>query len=57
MNKLTRKVLTGLFVALWTLTVRAETNTTKEPLVITEQQAIALFYQNNLSLIAASLNI
>jgi cobalt-zinc-cadmium efflux system outer membrane protein len=57
MNKLTRKVLTGLFVALWTLTVRAETNTTKEPLVITEQQAIALFYQNNLSLIATSLNI
>jgi cobalt-zinc-cadmium efflux system outer membrane protein len=57
MKKRTRKVLIGLFFVLWTLAVRAETNTTKEPLVITEQQAIALFYQNNLNLIAASLNI
>jgi len=54
----TIKVLIGLFFALWTLALHAETATTKEKhLVITEQEAIALFYQRNLSLIAATFNI
>jgi cobalt-zinc-cadmium efflux system outer membrane protein len=50
-------VLTRFVLALAMLTAHAETKVGKEHLVITEQQAIALFYQKNLSLIAASLNI
>ena len=58
MNKVNFNVFIGLIFALSTLTLRAETATNQDKhLVITEQQAIALFYQRNLSLIAASLNI
>ncbi|MEP6606102.1 MAG: TolC family protein [Nitrosospira sp.] len=42
-------------LATWTITLQAEAMS--EQLAITEQQAIALFYQRNLSLIAANLNI
>ncbi|MEI6708448.1 MAG: TolC family protein [Methylococcales bacterium] len=58
MKRLTITLLIGLFFALWTLVLHAETATTKDGhLVITEQEAITLFYQRNLSLIAASFNI
>ncbi|MDD5409952.1 MAG: TolC family protein [Methylobacter sp.] len=53
------KVLMCLVLTLWAMVLRAETDTTGEGqhLAITEQQAIALFYQRNLSLIAANFNI
>lgn len=51
------KTLVCLVFALWTMTLQAETQVTGTGLTITEQQAIALFYQRNLSLIAASFNI
>jgi len=44
-----------LLFTLWTVALHAETE--EGHLAITEQQAIALFYQRNLSLIAASFNI
>ncbi|MGZ5577245.1 MAG: TolC family protein [Methylobacter sp.] len=51
------KTLLCLVFILWTMTLQAETEVTGTGLAITEQQAIALFYQRNLSLIAASFNI
>ncbi|MBI0416824.1 MAG: TolC family protein [Nitrosospira sp.] len=44
---------------LWTVTLQAQTTslTTPENLVVNEQEAIALFYQHNLSFIAAKFNI
>ena len=45
-----------MLLASWAITLQAETMSAG-PLAITEQQAIALFYQRNLGLIAASLNI
>ncbi|HEY8096781.1 MAG TPA: TolC family protein, partial [Methylobacter sp.] len=52
------KALLCLVFTLWTMALRAETEAVKaENLAITEQQAIALFYQRNLSLIAANFNI
>jgi cobalt-zinc-cadmium efflux system outer membrane protein len=51
------KALLCLVFILWTMTLQAETEVTGTGLAITEQQAIALFYQRNLSLIAASFNI
>ncbi len=45
-----------MLLASWAITLQAEAVSTG-PLAITEQQAIALFYQRNLGLIAASLNI
>lgn len=52
------KALLCLVFTLWTMALRAETEAVKEAsLAITEQQAIALFYQRNLSLIAANFNI
>lgn len=52
------KVVIGLIFTLWTMALRAETEAVTEgSLAITEQQAIALFYQRNLSLIAANFNI
>lgn len=58
MKMLNFKVVIGLMLTLWAIVLRAETGTTIEGhLAITEQQAIALFYQRNLSLIAANFNI
>jgi outer membrane protein, heavy metal efflux system len=55
---LTLKVLFSLLFAFSTLALQAETITTVDKnLAITEQQAIALFYQRNLDLIAAHFNI
>ncbi|CAA9891738.1 Cobalt-zinc-cadmium efflux system outer membrane protein [Candidatus Methylobacter favarea] len=52
------KTLVCLVLALWTLALRAEiTPVAESRLALTEQQAIALFYQRNLDLIAASFNI
>ncbi len=52
------KALMCLIFTLWTMALRAETEAVAEgSLAITEQQAIALFYQRNLSLIAANFNI
>lgn len=45
-----------MLLASWAITLQAEA-VSAGPLAITEQQAIALFYQRNLGLIAASLNI
>ena len=50
------KILIGMLLASWAITLQAEA-VSAGPLAITEQQAIALFYQRNLGLIAASLNI
>jgi outer membrane protein, heavy metal efflux system len=50
------KVLLCLLFTLWTMTLQAQT-VAGTGLAITEQQAIALFYQRNLSLIAANFNI
>lgn len=49
-------ILIGMLLASWAITLQAEA-VSAGPLAITEQQAIALFYQRNLGLIAASLNI
>jgi len=49
------RTLICLLFSLWTAVLHAETG--ESHLAITEQQAIALFYQRNLSLIAASFNI
>ncbi|MGZ6419220.1 MAG: TolC family protein, partial [Pseudobdellovibrio sp.] len=57
MKMLNVKALVCLVFTLWTMTLRAETGTIGSEPVITEQQAIALFYQRNLSLIAANFNI
>lgn len=58
MKMLNFKALICLLFTLWTMVLRAETAETGEGhLAITEQQAIALFYQRNLSLIAANFNI
>jgi cobalt-zinc-cadmium efflux system outer membrane protein len=74
MKILTIKVLMCWVFALWTVALRAETDTkpntnmnidmgthissnTDKKLAVTEQDVIALFYQRNLSLIAASFNI
>lgn len=52
------KFLLGMVLASWAMALQAEAvPPMEEQLVITEQQAIALFYQRNLELIAASLNI
>ncbi|MGZ5615706.1 MAG: TolC family protein, partial [Methylobacter sp.] len=51
------KVLLCLFFTLWTVASQAQSATGGTGLAITEQQAIALFYQRNLSLIAANFNI
>ena len=50
------KILIGMLLASWAITLQAEAVPASQ-LAITEQQAIALFYQRNLGLIAASLNI
>ena len=50
------KALMCLIFTLWTMALRAEA-VTEGSVAITEQQAIALFYQRNLSLIAANFNI
>jgi cobalt-zinc-cadmium efflux system outer membrane protein len=55
MNKFSVKVLICLIFMLSSLALRAETAATG--LAITEEQAIAMFYQRNLSLIAAHFNI
>jgi len=55
MKILNFKALIGLLFTLWSVVLQAETG--EGHLAITEQQAIALFYQRNLSLIAASFNI
>ncbi|WP_256325351.1 TolC family protein [Nitrosospira sp. Nsp18] len=49
----------GLLLASCAMTLQAQTMSAvvEGPLAITEQQAIALFYQRNLGLIAANLNI
>lgn len=49
----------GLLLASCAMTLQAQTMSAvvERPLAITEQQAIALFYQRNLGLIAANLNI
>jgi cobalt-zinc-cadmium efflux system outer membrane protein len=48
----------GTLLALWAMTLQAQTMpATEGQLALTEQQAIALFYQRNLGLIAANLNI
>jgi Outer membrane efflux protein. len=57
MKMLNFKALVCLVLTLWTMALRAETEATGTGLAITEQQAIALFYQRNLSLIAANFNI
>ncbi|MFA6922236.1 MAG: TolC family protein [Gallionella sp.] len=58
MKMLNFKVVIGLIFTLWTAVLQAETGAVTEGnSAITEQQAIALFYQRNLSLIAASFNI
>ena len=52
------RILAGMLLVTWAITLQAEdVPSIAGQLVITEQQAIALFYQRNLSLIAASLNI
>jgi outer membrane protein, heavy metal efflux system len=50
------KFLIGMLLASWVMPLQAEA-LPMDQLAITEQQAIALFYQRNLNLIAASLNI
>lgn len=50
------RILVCILLVSWAVTLRAEAVPTNQ-LVITEQQAIALFYQRNLGLIAARLNI
>ncbi|SCX88485.1 TolC family protein [Nitrosospira sp. Nsp13] len=50
------RILACILLVSWAVTLRAEAVPTDQ-LVITEQQAIALFYQRNLGLIAARLNI
>jgi cobalt-zinc-cadmium efflux system outer membrane protein len=50
------RILAGMLLATWTITLQAEAVPAGQ-LAITEQQAIALFYQRNLGLIAARLNI
>ncbi|MDD4905360.1 MAG: TolC family protein, partial [Methylobacter tundripaludum] len=57
MKMLNFKALVCLVLTLWTMALRAETEATGTGLAITEQQAIALFYQRNLGLIAANFNI
>jgi cobalt-zinc-cadmium efflux system outer membrane protein len=59
MKMFTLKRLLGLALVLWLEALPAIpiTPAKNEPLIITEQQAIALFYQRNLSLIAANLAI
>ena len=49
----------GLLLASCAMALQAQTMSAvvEGPLAITEQQAIALFYQRNLGLIAANLNI
>ncbi|TRW92899.1 TolC family protein [Candidatus Methylobacter oryzae] len=51
------KTLVCLIFSLWITTLQAATQAQGTGLAITEQQAIALFYQRNLGLIAASFNI
>ena len=51
------KTLICLMLMLWSMTSQAETPVNGTGLAITEQQAIAMFYQHNLSLIAAHFNI
>ncbi|WP_292434849.1 TolC family protein [Methylobacter sp.] len=56
-NRENVKALVCLIFTLWTMALQAETGVIRSGLAITEQQAIALFYQRNLSLIAANFNI
>ncbi|MGZ4967938.1 MAG: TolC family protein [Methylobacter sp.] len=57
MKILNFKALLCLVFILWTVVLQAQAAGTGTGLAITEQQAIALFYQRNLSLIAANFNI
>ncbi|MGZ4954114.1 MAG: TolC family protein [Methylobacter sp.] len=57
MTMLNFKALICLFFTLWSMALRADIEATGTGLAITEQQAIALFYQRNLGLIAANFNI
>jgi len=50
------RFLIGMLLASWAISLQAEA-LPMDQLAITEEQAIALFYQRNLSLIAARLNI
>jgi len=51
------KALICLVFTLWSMALRADIEATGTGLAITEQQAVALFYQRNLGLIAANFNI
>ncbi len=57
MKILNFKALLCLVFILWTGPLQAQSEAIGTGLAITEQQAIALFYQRNLSLIAANFNI
>lgn len=51
------KALICLVFTLWPMVLRADIEVSGTGLAITEQQAVALFYQRNLGLIAANFNI
>ncbi|WP_333873506.1 TolC family protein [Methylobacter sp.] len=57
MTMLNFKALICLVFTLWSMALRADIEATGTGLAITEQQAVALFYQRNLGLIAANFNI